>query len=141
MSYSNSKYIIALLIVCLLVNTFVDSVAIPQGLKERSDTFKYLCGGFKFVCPTEGTKIKNGETIEFKWTKDKDVELYRVDDVELFTQNGLVKVLWSEGANFTGNSCSKKVKISVPFGTKLPAIFLFRSWGSTKNGPQLAISS
>ncbi|RHZ76148.1 hypothetical protein Glove_202g79 [Diversispora epigaea] len=136
MSYSNSKYIIVFLIVCLLVNTFVDSVAIPQELEERSDIFAKLCGGFKFVSPKAGTKIKNGNTIEFKWTKNKDVELYRVLDVELYTQKGLVQVLWSKGVNFTGTSCSAKVKVSVPSGTKLPATFLFKCWGSTKSGPQ-----
>ncbi|CAG8438968.1 12629_t:CDS:2 [Dentiscutata heterogama] len=152
MYFLNIKVVIIILIVYTLIKT---SEALPQvenkGIKSANDNKFYsieeICKDYRFEYPPskhakhskhEVTRIKNGTAIDCIWSAGMTSRIINITDCELFTTDGLIKVLWQAGIRLDGeNKARAVVKFEVPWdwGNRLPAHFLLRSAASTDFGP------
>ncbi|CAG8587625.1 17478_t:CDS:2, partial [Cetraspora pellucida] len=116
---------------------------------KRADDDKFyaieeICKDYRFEYPPskhakhEVTRIKNGTSINCMWSAGNTSRIRNITDCELFTTNGLMKVLWKAGIKLDhDNKARAVVKFEVPWDWehKLPAHFLLRSAASTDIGP------
>ncbi|CAG8740265.1 20415_t:CDS:2, partial [Dentiscutata erythropus] len=148
----NIKIALMILIVYILIKT---SEALPQvgnkDIKRADDNEFYsieeICKDYRFEYPPskhgkhakhEVTRIKNGSAIDCIWSAGMSSRIINITDCELFTTDGLIKVLWQAGITLgVDNKARAVVKFEVPLDweDKLPAHFLLRSAASTDFGP------
>ncbi|GBC06722.1 hypothetical protein RclHR1_00700021 [Rhizophagus clarus] len=125
-SFSKLNIFISFLLLFALLME-VSSVAI-----DKQENF---CDGFEFTLPKDTKQVKNNTHITVTWKKGKS-QIETISDVELFTDKGLITILWNGQKSFDkSGTATEDVNIIAPSSLKLPTDIMLRSWGFTAKGP------